>query len=382
MIANVPVPITGWDTESGYPATEEDTYGPMTLRNALVHSINIATARTLMDWVGVNDSVNYLTSMGIDQTHINPTPAGLALGTSGITTLEMSVAYGCIANGGTYITPLAFSKVEDRDGNLIIDAANVRETRRVFQESTAYLITDMLVDAVNNGTGYRAKISGMTVGGKTGTNQENRGVSFSGITPYYSASVYIGHDNYEKLSAATSGSSAASPLWQAFMSKILTGKENKAIQDKTAEQLNIVEATVCAVSGQLSTDACAKDILGRTPVTDIFLASNVPTETCTGHHLFSLCTVSNLLATPYCPTATTVNKSIFIPIKGSALALWPGLNGTIVLPEAVYDDNFNISDIYYGNSVYASIFCQVHTETWHAVSVAVTATKALINTAK
>lgn len=364
IVANVPVPIPGWDTETGYPSTSESTFGPVTLRTGVEQSLNAATARTLMEYVGINDSANYLVSMGIDPSHINEDGPGLALGTSGITTVEMAVAYGCIANGGVYVQPLSFTKVVDRNGETVLDANEIRVKRQVFKPSTAYLITDILIDAVQTGTGKRAQIAGMTVGGKTGTNQENRGVSFSGITPYYSASVYIGHDNYEAL-ANTSGSSAAAPLWQLFMAKIHQGLEDGAIVQETIG-MNISEATVCSVSGMLASPACEHDILGRVPITDIFDEANIPTETCTYHHDMTVCTETGLLTTPYCPATNKATKSIYISPKDSALALWEGTNGKLILPEIVYSEDFLMEQIVYQNNAFSSIYCNLHTEAWQA----------------
>ncbi|MEZ4357049.1 MAG: PBP1A family penicillin-binding protein [Eubacteriales bacterium] len=361
IVANVPVAIPGWNTATGYPATNKSTYGPVTFRTAIVHSLNAATARILMEDVGINTSTNYLESLGVDPDNIISDGPGLALGTSGITTLEMAVAYGCIANGGLYMQPLTFTKVVDRDGNVILDADSIRVTRQVFKKTTAYLLTDMLEDAVSEGTGTRAKIAGMTVAGKTGTNQDNRGVSFSGYTPYYSASVYIGHDDYEPLSSRISASSTAAPLWQSFMSKLHEGLTNKEIIDFSEVSDQIVTATVCSVSGKLATDACYEDILGRTPVTDIFDKDSVPTEECDWHYEFNFCTDSGLIATPFCPDEKLVKKALVFADSTSALSLWPGTNGSIVLPDSVYSDTFDISQFTYDNSLYSSLFCDVHT---------------------
>ena len=103
----------------------------------------------------------------------------------------MAGAYGAIASGGVYREPLSFTKVIDSEGNVLLDADVVRDTHRVFQESTAYLLVDMLTDAVRSGTGTRARIDGMTGAGKTGTNSDYASVYFAGVTPYYAATVWV-----------------------------------------------------------------------------------------------------------------------------------------------------------------------------------------------
>lgn len=93
-------------------------------------------------------------------------------------------------------------------------------------------MTDILEDAVKYGTGTKAKIDGITVAGKTGTNDNYRGVVFAGYTGYYTSCVWIGHDDYAyALKDGSTGGDYAAPLWQAYMSKIHEGLEDKAIID-------------------------------------------------------------------------------------------------------------------------------------------------------
>lgn len=367
VVANVPVPISGWNTDKGYPATSSNTYGPVTLRTGLVKSLNIATARTLMDKVGINQSKNYLVSLGIDPNHIKADGPGLALGTSGITPVEMAVAYGAIANKGVYMEPFSFRRVEDKNGNIILDASKIRAQRQVFKPTTAWLVTNMLENAVSSGTGTKAKIKDMHVGGKTGTNQDNRGVFFAGITPYYSATVWIGHDKYKPLTGGIAASSTAAPLWREFMSKILTGKPNKEIIEDTPESLGLVRKKICTISGLLATDACEKDIDGHKPVDEWVDAANI-LEECSWHHTLTFCASTGKLANEFCPDKLA--HSLVFPPGDSALAQWDKLNSGIKLPAEVFEPGFDTDSINASNPVYASLFCQVHTQQWYDSSVA------------
>lgn len=90
----------------------------------------------------------------------------MALGTTNITPIEMAAAYGAIANGGEYQEPLSFTRIVDESGKVILDADEIREKHTVFKKSTAYMLVDILTEAVNSGTGTNAKISGMTVAGQ------------------------------------------------------------------------------------------------------------------------------------------------------------------------------------------------------------------------
>ena len=110
IVSNMPLPMAGWRGNNG-----EDTWpqnyggssyrGPETLRTALMRSDNTAAAYALMNYVGVDRSYDFLLRLGVSPEHINKTPFGLALGSSGITPIEMAVAFGTLGNGGVYQSP-------------------------------------------------------------------------------------------------------------------------------------------------------------------------------------------------------------------------------------------------------------------------------------
>ena len=230
----------------------------------------------------------------------------------------MAAAFGAIGNSGLYLEPLSFSKVTDAQGNVILDASAVRTQTQAFKPSTAYMLVDMLTNAVQSGTGTSAKIAGITVAGKTGTVQDYKGVYFTGITPYYSASVWIGTDDYKiGLRSGSTGGGYAAPLWKAFMTKALAGLPNKAIIAATPESLGLVKVTTCSVSGKLATEACAADPDHQT-VTDWWLDGTQPTEKCDLHVLVDVCTESNKLATEHCP-ATSVTKRGYLVAKANSI---------------------------------------------------------------
>ena len=305
IVYNFPSPIAGWNTEKGFPAIGDEKYiGPITLRRGLVSSLNVAAARVLQNFVTPSVSAAYLEALGVDPSRINADGSGLALGTSGITPIEMAGAYGAIANSGTYLEPISFTRVVDDTGKVILRGADVQKTRVVFKPSTTYMLVDMMTDAVKRGTGTKAKIDGMTVAGKTGTNSDYRSVYFAGITPYCTSVVWIGHEDYEqKLKSGSTGGKYAAPLWQSFMSKILDGRLDKPILEDSPASIGLVQRTVCAVSGKIATEACYQDANGRVPVTDWFEKTTVPQETCDVHIMTNICTMSGQVATEYCPQA-------------------------------------------------------------------------------
>lgn len=323
---NMPVPISGWKDSSGKDSWPKNYggggyKGPQSFRSALRNSYNTAAAQILMTYVGVSRSVEYLHLMGIPDKNINADPFGLALGSSGITPVQMAVAFGTIANKGVYQQPLSFSRIVDSNGNVVVDMHQQQDRHQVFKPSTAYLVVDMLKEAVQSGTGTKAKISSQVVAGKTGTNSDSKGVFFAGMTGWYSASVWIGHDNYKALSSKATGGNAAAPLWQSFMEKIHKAKnlDSREIIDGTPSDYNLVRVTTCGVSGQLATDACYNDVNGYKTITDYWSADGVPTAYCSMHKSVSICTESGLLATDYCPSYSVESRGIVLIPRGHPL---------------------------------------------------------------
>ncbi len=323
---NMPVPISGWKDSSGKDSWPKNYggggyKGPQSFRSALRNSYNTAAAQILMTYVGVSRSVEYLHLMGIPDKNINADPFGLALGSSGLTPVQMAVAFGTIANKGVYQQPLSFSRIVDSNGNVVVYMQQQQYRHQVFKSSTSYLFLYILKEAVQSGTGTKAKISSQVVAGKTGTNSDSKGVFFAGMTGWYSGSVWIGHDNYKALSSKATGGNAAAPLWQSFMEKIHKAKnlDSREIIDGTPSDYNLVRVTTCGVSGQLATDACYNDVNGYKTITDYWSADSVPTAYCSMHKSVSVCTESGLLATDYCPSYSVETRGIVLIPRGHPL---------------------------------------------------------------
>lgn len=307
---NIPAPIPGWQSSRGYPGNfdgERGYTGLTTMRKAIQHSINIVAARAFMQDVGVENGYNYVTKFGLNILPSEKTPAGLTLGAAGASPLEMAAAYGAIANHGVYIEPLAFTKVEDKDGNILLDDKS-RDKHVVLSEQAAFILTDMLEDVVSSGTGTPAKLKGMTSAGKTGTTDDLTNAWFVGFTPYYSASVWMGHDDNKPLGKSTTGGGNAGGLWKAFMQPIHNELKNKPIYDKTPS--GIIQVKVCTVSGELPTDLCYKDPRGSTVKTEYFIRGTQPTKTCDLHVAAQLCKESGKYATQYCPEESIETKAM------------------------------------------------------------------------
>lgn len=311
-ILNAELEIDGYGG-NGYPALGSSRWeGIIPIRRGVASSLNIVAARTLFDIVTPDLGAKYLERLGVDRSRINVDGPGLALGTSGITPLEMAAAYACIANGGMYLEPMSFSRVVADDGTVILNASEIQKTYRVYEETTAYMLIDMLKDVVSYGTGTRAQINGITVAGKTGTNDDYTSVYFAGFTGYYTASLWIGHDLYsEKLASGSTGGNSAAPLWQAFMSNIHEGLSDKPILDASPSDIGLIRTAICPVSGMLATDECMLDT-HNPPITDWVAIDRMPSQYCTMHCSVDFCTNSNMPASVECPRGNRVEKCVVL----------------------------------------------------------------------
>ena len=307
ILYNMPLPIRGWTGSDGKDSWPQNyggsSYrGPETIRTAITRSDNTAAAYALMNFVGVERSADYLLRLGVSENHINRTPFGLALGSSGISPVEMAVAFGVLGNGGVYQSPITFLGIADSNKKIIYDAHANQTRRQVFKPSTAWLTVNMMKDVVSSGTGTAAKISGQTVAGKTGTNSDQKGVFFAGLTGWYCGTVWIGHDNYKALSSKTTGGNSAAKLWKAFMQPIHKSLPNRDIMEGSASDYGLVRVTTCNVSGQLATDACRHDVMGYGVTTDYWPADSAPAVSCQMHFSLDVCDQTGMLATGYCPS--------------------------------------------------------------------------------
>mgnify|MGYP000058888154 CR=1 FL=1 len=319
-VLNLPIPIEGWVGGSGYPknfSEEGDYTGVESMRYAINKSHNTSTAHVLYEYVGIENSVKYLLMLGIDPDHIIGTGAGLSLGLTSPTMIELATAFGAIANSGTYQESYAFTQVLNPDGTVYIDVREVQIKRDVFKPSTAWMLVDMLKGCVTagTGTGSRANFGGLTIAGKTGTNTDYIGVSFAGMTGYYAGAVWIGSDNYKPLASDATGGTYAAPLWAAIMAQVhlLTGcTSDREIIGGSASDYGLVPFEVCAVSGMLPTSACRHDANGHTTNVDWFLDGTQPTAYCNMHRAVTICSRSHKVATSAC-SSTFVAGLIYIP---------------------------------------------------------------------
>lgn len=278
----------------------EQYRGLSSLRDGIRDSMNIVAVKTLTQ-ITPQLGFDYLVNFGFttleERKEINgqvfsDIQQSLALGgiTNGVTNEELNAAYACIANHGTYIKPKLYTKVVDHDGNIILDNTTP-QSKQVIKETTAFLLTDAMVDVVTSGTGGSVNFGGMAIAGKTGTTSDYNDVWFAGYTPYYTATTWAGYDNNVKLSGDEKN--LAKKLWRAVMSKIHEDLPNESF----SVPAGIVTATVCSRSGKLPIAGLCDGTLR----TEYFAEGTVPEETCDVHYAGQVCQYSNLPATEFCP---------------------------------------------------------------------------------
>jgi len=242
---------------------KEEFFGPTLFRKALVKSRNIVTIKILQD-IGIGYSIDYARKLGI--TSDISQDLSIALGSSGISLLEIVNVYSVFSNLGYLIEPVFITKIYDRDGKLLETSKLIR--KKVIDMSTAYIMTNILENVVKSGTGWRIKALKRPVAGKTGTTNNLHDAWFLGYTPRYTTGVWVGLDQEGPLGKSETGSRAASPIWLDFMQNALEGKPARTFNVPEG----IVFAKIDAKTGLLPIKESEKTIF------ECFKEGTVPSE--------------------------------------------------------------------------------------------------------
>lgn len=269
--------------------------GYVTTRDAIAQSMNVPAVLAL-EKLGIENSYNYLQKFGITSLVAkDKNLSSLALGglTEGVSVLEMTAAYGAIANNGTYIEPRLYTKVEDQNGRTVLEKKS--KTTSVISEQTSYIMKDLLKAPVQTGTATYAKISGMDVAAKTGTTSDSKDRYFAGFTPYYVAAVWYGYDQPQRIT--DSGTNPAGKLWIAVMKKAHANLKAATFEKPDG----LLKVTICKDTGLLPTDGCPT-------TTEYFLPGTQPKETCNINTKVNICKDSGLLFGTYCPESSKEEK--------------------------------------------------------------------------
>ncbi len=332
IIDDYPYQVMGgraWPTNSGAASYR----GLTTVRSGLTRSVNTIAVRILADLVTPETSFSFVEEKyHIDlvealevgnqiKSDIGISPLAMGGLTNGVCTRDMAEAYATFPNNGIYTSSRTYTKVTQLvDGQEVVLLENEPEREQALKETTAYYMNSMLSDVLDSGTGKGYDLRGMTAAGKTGTTTDNYDRWFVGYTPYYTAAVWTGYPQNEKMS--TGSANPALVLWNKVMSKIHEGLENQ----KFSVPAGLTTVDYCLDSGLLPTEYCSMDPRGSRVTKGSVFKEDAPSGVCTIHTADSVVTVCTdcpilnakgeetglyHIAGPYCPEESL--KEICLP---------------------------------------------------------------------
>lgn len=283
--------------------------GNMTLTNALSISSNVVASK-IVDKIGLKNALTYGERFGLkySKTSAN-SPSALALGQfenspkdpDGGNPYTLAGAYGVFANNGVLVESMLYREVKDSSGKTLLKAEPKKT--QVVSPQTAYIIYDMLKN--NSASTGSAKVNNIPTAGKTGTTSYNRDYWFSGLTPHYSASVWIGYDQPKSLSS--NSTSAAGGLFGKIMNAAHKGLDGKDIPMPSG----ISRVSLCMDSGQIPTNLCSADQRGSRIQSHLVISGTEPKEYCTAHVSATINKTNGKLANDKTPPSLKENR-VFI----------------------------------------------------------------------
>jgi len=332
IIDDVPVRLDPKNPDELYPSNyiSKSYKGLTSVRNALKASVNVVAARIFVEYLGRDNTVDYLKRVGInrdawiyDDSTVSVATGGLE---EGVNPLLMASAFTVFPNKGIYIPDHTYRKVLDAKGNTVITFN--QPYVEAYSEQSAFIMTDILQEVTKpantsygaNGTAYwsvRLQDGQMPVAGKTGTTSDYWDKWFVGFTPYYTGAVWYGYDNkIAPISLKRPEYSQALIIWDAVMEKV---HENLLPKSFSKPTTGIVEREICIYSGQIPTDLCKLDPRADTlpdTINEYFIEGTEPSvfDFCQVHQIIAQCPYSqdlygrNLLATEDCPINELIHK--------------------------------------------------------------------------
>jgi penicillin-binding protein 1A len=380
----------------GWPRNDDRVYRySSTIYSGVRRSVNAVAANTL-NTIGLGYSFDfakykfglsglmekYTTSSGKQMTDIDFAPLAMGAQTRGVSVRDMASGFATFANSGVFRDGRTFTKVYDRDGNLVLD--NTQASQEILNKKAVNYMNYCLFGAVYEGTGGNAQIYGQYVYGKTGTTSSNKDRWFCGFTKYYTAAVWTGYDQPEVIYFG--GGNPAAILFNKVMSQIHVGRPAAFMHDLT--QMSYI--TVCLDSGKLATEACLKDVrthsagLLRTESVYCY-REHIPQAVCDKHVAVDYCIDGNGVANEYCKLfaeeqkADVQSRSLVKitqqDINDIAMAMYHGLDYPYWDEHYIYlvdafgrDGNFKGLSGYANKNVVAPyVVCAKHTKAdWEA----------------
>ena len=319
------------------------------IRQAITYSMNVIGARCLTSLVSDSTAYDYLELFGLGSADLFETSSSLASTSQSYTvTNEMlTAAFASIANDGIYQKPTYYTKVLDRQGNILLES--VPSQTRIIKSSSAALLTSAMEDVISSDssyyyqygitpTGTLCQVDSMTLAGKSGTTTSGSDVWFIGYSPYYTCGIWSGYDDSKVLS---NGTEYHKTIWQKIMARIHTDLDNKDFV--FTDELE--SAKICSKSGLLAVDGvCNSSSSNASVYTEYFAPGTAPTSYCDRHYALRICTKSGKSATKYCPGDLVVQR-VYLHIDDSDLS-----SGTTTDSDYLAPSNLQSCDIHTGDS--------------------------------
>ena len=315
------------------------------IRQAITYSMNVVGAKCLTTLVSTSSAYDYLELFGLSSLVDQDKSLSLATGnlTYGVTNEKMTAAFASIANDGIYQEPIYYTKVLDRQGNLLLE--NVPAKTRIIKSSTAALLTSAMEDVISSDssyyyqygitpTGTLCQVDNMTLAGKSGTTTSGSDLWFIGYSPYYTCGIWSGYDESKVLA---SGTEYHKQIWQKIMARI---HDNLEDTDFTFTD-ELESAQICSKSGLLAVDGVCNSSTSNSYVyTEYFAPGTAPKNYCDRHYALRICTESGKSATKYCPGDSVVQR-VYLHIDDADLS-----SGTTTDSDFLAPSNLQSCDIH------------------------------------
>lgn len=319
------------------------------IRQAITYSMNVIGARCLTSLVSDSTAYDYLELFGLVDAsgqEFSFSPANTNSSYT-VTNEMLTAAFASIANDGIYQKPTYYTKVLDRQGNILLES--VPSQTRIIKSSSAALLTNAMEDVISSDssyyyqygitpTGKLCQVDSMTLAGKSGTTTSGSDVWFIGYSPYYTCGIWSGYDDSKVLS---NGTEYHKTIWQKIMARIHTDLNNKDFV--FTDELE--SAKICSKSGLLAVDGvCNSSSSNACVYTEYFAPGTAPTSYCDRHYALRICTESGKSATKYCPGDSVVQR-VYLHIDDNDLS-----SGTTTDSDYLAPSNLQSCDIHTGDS--------------------------------
>ena len=286
--------------------TDEAYEGLLTLRNAIVSAKSVPALQVLQE-VSAQTGYDFLRKFSFTTLIKQGNADGgiyqdlrlrLALGelNQGVTNLELTSAYAAIASGGVYREPRFYTKIVDRNGNVLLEKKE--NASRIVKENTAWLLTDVMQDVVSRKQDGLAQFQsvGTAVAGYSGKNVQGTDLWFEGYTPYYTAGIWSGRSDGQK----QEDSGYQTVIWREIMERI--HEETKMTEGEFEKPQDIISCEICTKCGKIAVAGLCEQAEGGAAVQkEYFVQGTEPVENCSCHIRYAFCKESNQLAVEACP---------------------------------------------------------------------------------